>query len=119
MCARFIVLRASLDSRQLLACCLDSCDSGSACITPGAQSGVPTGCVRTRSDSQGITSIGDALEAQANSKSSGRKLSEGQEVVEGLTLSVALIGESRQSFGAKQVIPACLLSPLLASWWSL
>ncbi len=52
---------------------------------------------------QGITSIGDALEAQANSKGSGRKLSEGQEVVEGLTLSVALIGESRQSFGPKQV----------------
>ena len=52
---------------------------------------------------QGITSIGDALEAQANS--AGRRLSEGQEAVEGLTLSVALLGESRESFRPKQVTP--------------
>ena len=56
---------------------------------------------------QGISSIGDALEAQANIK--GRKLSEGQEVVEGLTLSVALIGESRETFRPKQVTPHATL----------
>ena len=63
---------------------------------------------------QGITSIGDALEAQANSKN-GRRLAEGQEAVEGLTLSLALTGESRESFGPKQVNLHAPLCPCVSA----
>jgi len=54
---------------------------------------------------QGITSIGDALEAQANAKAgTRRRLLQREEAVQGLTLSVALLGETKGTFAPKQVL---------------
>lgn len=58
---------------------------------------------------QGLTSVGNALEAQANARdgsasASGRRLLQSQEAVEGLTLSLGLLGETKESFAPKQVL---------------
>lgn len=58
---------------------------------------------------QGITSIGDALEAQANAKAgTRRRLLQREETVQGLTLSVALLEETKGTFAPKQVLHADL-----------
>ena len=59
---------------------------------------------------QGITNIGNAIESRANT-GSGRRLQQSEEVVQGLTLSVALLGETRETFAPKQVHH--LLTPTL------
>jgi hypothetical protein len=51
---------------------------------------------------QGIANIGNAIESRANA-GSGRRLHQSEEAVQGLTLSVALLGETRETFAPKQV----------------
>ena len=64
---------------------------------------------------QGIEKIGDRLQAQANAKEgTGRRLL-GQEAVQGLTLSLALMGDTKETFGPKQVLPLTLLNVLQCS----
>lgn len=51
---------------------------------------------------QGLTNIGNAFESRANA-GSGRRLQQSEEAVQGLILSIALLGETRETFHPKQV----------------